>query len=523
MIQRLRPSQSYITFGLALAAAGAIAAACGSDNATSTAEGMLTGAGGTSSGPTGVSGATAVPGGGGSTVTGEPVGAGGLGTAGSEGQPVDVPIDQPPAQAGSGGGMEPVPVPPGEGLAPNCAAPEGDVPDVALELVAGGVTDPLYVTGVPGDDSRLMILQKNGVVRVVVDGVLQEAPFLDISAQVENAGERGALGLAFHPQYATNGLFYVHFSSNASDGLPRVGDTVVAEFQVDADNRSLATAASRRLVLTIAQPQSNHNGGQLTFGPDGMLYLGFGDGGGGNDGVGGNAANAVGHAANGNGQSLQTLLGKILRIDPMDRAVNDAYGVPTGNLADATGQQALPEIWAYGLRNPWRFSFDACNGDLYIGDVGQNALEEIDYIAAAADTRSIGAGLNFGWRIMEGTNCGPVAAECTEQTRAGLVLPVDTYGRDVGRSVTGGYVYRGSRVPGLVGQYIYADYAIKRVFRFRMENGQVADRVEITNQIVAPGGGAVEGIASFGVDNGGELYIASFAPAGAVYRIVQAP
>ncbi len=520
MSQRLRPSKSYIALGFVLTAVGAIGAACGSDGDPSTTDGQLVGTAGTSSN-TGIAGASGTTASAGGSTGSEPVGTAGTGTAGSEGQPVDVPIDQTLAQGGSGGNMEPNPERPDEGLAPNCAAPEGAVPALALELVVGEIDDPLYVTGVPGDDSRLMILQKNGVVRVVVDGALQEEPFLDISGQVANAGERGALGLTFHPDYATSGLFYAHYSSNASNGLPPTGDTVVAEFKVDSNNRSVADAASRRLLLTIAQPQTNHNGGQITFGPDGMLYLGFGDGGGGNDGVGG-GANAVGHAANGNGQSVQTLLGKILRIDPTGRSANGAYSVPSGNLAEAIGQQALPEIWAYGLRNPWRFSFDACNGDLYIGDVGQGAVEEIDYVAAAADTRAISAGLNFGWRIMEGDQCGPVAAECTEPTRAGLVLPADKYGRDVGRSVTGGYVYRGSRVPGLRGQYIYADFATSRFFRFRIENGQVVNRTEITSQIVAPGGGAVEEIASFGTDNAGEVYIAAFNP-GAVYRFVQAP
>jgi glucose/arabinose dehydrogenase len=513
MSQRLRHSKSYIALGFVLTATGAIGVACGSDDDPSTAEGQLTGTAGTSSGRgmAGASGATA--GGAGGSTGSEPVGTAGAGTAGTEGQTVDVPIDQTPGQAGSGGNMNPVP--PGAGLAPNCAAPEGGVPGLALELVAGEIEEPIYVTGVPGDDSRLMILQKNGAVRVLVDGLLQEEPFLDISGQVTNANERGALGLAFHPDYATNGLFYLHYSSNATDGLPPVGDTVVAEFQVDSGNRNLANATSRRIVLIIDQPNANHNGGQLAFGVDGMLYLGFGDGGLSND-------TGMGHAAIGNAQTLSTLLGKILRIDPTGRTVNNAYGIPPRNLAEVTGQQALPEIWSYGMRNPWRFSFDACNGDLYIGDVGQNQIEEVDYVAAAADTRTIPAGLNFGWRIMEGDQCGPVAAECTEQTRAGLVLPVDTYDHDVGQSVTGGYVYRGSRVPGLRGQYVYADYQTSRFFRFRIENGQVADRTEITGQIVAPGGGAVEEIASFGTDNGGEVYIAAFNP-GAVYRIVQAP
>jgi glucose/arabinose dehydrogenase len=516
MSQRFRLVKWHVAFSSVLAAAGVIAAGCGSDE-PSTSEGQLTGTGGASTASAGAGTGGTGAGVGGSNVT--LGGAAGVATAGAGQQPGEVqqpgeiPIDQ--TQGGSGGATPPEQEPPATGLAPNCAPPEGPVPSVALELVAGGLTQPLYVSGVPGDDTRLMILQKNGLVRVVVDGVLQEAPFLDLTGQADDGFESGGLGLAFHPDYATNGLFYVHYTSDGSDGLPPARDTVVAEFQVDANDRSLANVASRRIVLTIDQPNDNHNGGEITFGPDRMLYLGFGDGGLGDD-------TGPGHAPIGNGQTLTTLLGKILRIDPLGRGVNDAYGIPPANLAEVTGQQASPEIWAYGMRNPWRFSFDACNGDLYIGDVGQNALEEVDYVAAAAETRTIAAGLNFGWRIMEGNVCGPVAAECTDQTRANLVLPVDVYGRTVGQSVTGGYVYRGSRVPGLRGHYIYADYQTKHIFRFRIQDGQVADRVEITDQIVAPGGGDVENIASFGTDNAGEVYIAAFEP-GAVYRIIQAP
>lgn len=517
MSQRFRDVKSYILLSLTLAAGGAIAVACSSDDDPDTTEGQL-GAGGTNAsvGNAGAGGAPATAGAAGTG--GAPAGAAGGNAAGSEGQPVGLPIDEPPAAQGGSGGEEPPPVeppPPGATLAPNCGAAEGPAPNVALELVADGLQEPIYVTGVPGDDSRLIVMQKAGIIRVLVDGVLQEAPFLDFSGQVANQGERGALGLAFHPRYAENGLLYVHYSSNGGDGLPGAGDTVVAEFQVDPSNRSVANVASRRVVLTIDQPQANHNGGEITFGADGFLYLGFGDGGAGDD-------QGAGHAAIGNAQTLSTMLGKILRIDPAAGEGAATYTVPAGNLAEVTGQQALPEIWAYGVRNPWRFSFDACTGDLYIGDVGQNALEEVDFVAASPDTKTIAAGLNFGWRIMEGTICGPVAAECTPQTQAGLTLPVDTYDRDVGQSITGGYVYRGTAIPGLRGQYIYADYQTKHIFRFRVENGQIADRTEITAQIVAPGGGDVEEIASFGQDNAGELYIAAFTP-GAVYRIVQAP
>jgi glucose/arabinose dehydrogenase len=428
-------------------------------------------------------------------------------------QPGDTPID--PGMAGSGSGGADTAPPPPQTVTANCTPPEGDVPELALSVVAEGLDDPLYVTGVPGDDTRLFVLEKPGRVRVLVDGVLQETPFLDLTNQIVNGNETGLLGIAFHPAYATNGLFYVHYSSNGSQGLPPNGDTVIAEFQVDASNRSLANAASRRIVLQIDQPQANHNGGEITFGPDGMLYFGSGDGGGGGDTPQGDQAQAA-RPATGNGQSLNTLLGKLVRIDPLGRDVNGAYSVPADNLAQVTGQQALPEIWAYGLRNPWRFSFDACNGDLYIGDVGQNALEEIDYIAAS-DSRTIPAGLNFGWRLMEGPNCFNPATNCPQ---AGLTLPVASYARGVGRSVTGGYVYRGSSIPGLRGTYLYADHVTARFFSFRIQDGAAADAREITDQL-QPSGGEDSGIASFGTDNAGELYVTAFDP-GAVYRIVAA-
>lgn len=525
MRQLMSHPRSFVSLSLVLGAASLIAAACGSDeNEPSTGQGQLTG------GAPGTAGTSPVAASGSGGAGGAPVasaGTGGLATAGSEGNPIDVPVDQqPPPDEPSGGGAGGAPAepPPAGTLAPNCNPPEGDVPNLALELVAEGLNEPLYITGVPGDDSRLVILQKGGIARVLVDGVLQEQPFLDVSADVTTALEMGLLGIAFHPDYATNGLFYVHFNSDGqTEGLPGGSDTVVAEYQVDATNRSVANAASRRIVLTVDQPEGsiNHKGGQLSFGTDGMLYLGLGDGGGGND-------QGDGHnQADGNAQTLSSPLGKILRIDPNGREVNDAYSVPAGNLAQVTGQQAaVPEIWQMGLRNPWRFSFDACNGDLYIGDVGQNALEEIDYVAADATTRAVPGGLNFGWRIMEGTQCGPQPDECTDQTTANLVLPVDEYGRGQGGSVTGGYVYRGSRIPGLRGRYIYGDYNSGMVVRLSVAGGEAAERVEITQQLVVPGGnGTVQEISSFGTDNGGELYVAALAggtATGAIYRIVQA-
>lgn len=518
MNQRSLRSPSLAALSLALAAGGFIAIACGSDENEAT-EGSVP--------PFAAGGGSENAGGAGTSVTPQPnpdpssPSPVATGTGGGEGQPAAIPIVDPPTQPGASAGgaggagnanepTEPAPVTPPPLAAPNCNAPEGGVPGLALQLVADGLNQPLYASGVPGDDSRLMVVEKRGTVRVVLNGELQQTPFIDVSSMVrDEAPERGLLGLAFHPDHANNGLFYLHFSSNASAGLPPAGDTVIAEFQVDPNNRSVGNVASRRILLTVTQPQSNHNGGQIAFGPDGMLHLGLGDGGNQND-VG------PGHAAIGNGQSLDTLLGKILRIDPLGRDVNNSYGIPAGNLAALTGAQARPEIWAYGVRNPWRFSFDPCNGDFYLADVGDSAMEEVNFVAANAE-RAIPAGANFGWRIMEGSGCHDTAT-CN---RAGLIAPVDAYDRGVGISVTGGYVYRGNTIPGLRGNYLYADYFANKFFRFRMQNGQIADRTEITNQMRPAAGAAPEGISSFGTDNAGEIYVTSFDP-GAIFRVVQA-
>ncbi len=498
MSQRLLQPRFVAVAGLVLACGSLVVVACSSEDRTPGADNgtLLPGAGGTdtqqpSAGGSGTDG---------SAGDGQIAANGGASSGGTEGQQVGLPIagganagGNPGSGNGGSGGEGPTvdPVLP----TANCAAPEGGVPNLALSLVTDDVNQPLLVTGVPGDDSRLFILQKNGAVRVMVNGVLEQTPFLNIANQITNAGERGLLGLAFHSDYASNGLFYLHFSSAGGGGL-NAGTTVIAEYSVDPDNRSLGNAGSQRVVLTNAHPESNHNGGMLAFGPDGMLYFGYGDGGSQND-------------PDGNGQALDTLFAKILRLDPTGRAVNNAYSIPEGNLV---AQDARGEIWAYGLRNPWRFSFDACNGDLYIGDVGQTAQEEIDYLPASTP-----AGTNFGWRIMEGPNCRPGEAGC-QGTPAGLTLPVDAYGRGVGTSVTGGYVYRGSDVPGLRGTYIYADYNSARFFRFRIQNGQAVDKVEITDQFAGQG---IDNISSFGQDNAGEMYVTTLTP-GAVYRIVAA-
>jgi glucose/arabinose dehydrogenase len=500
MTQRLLTSRVLASTAMLLAASGLIGLACGSDShSPGVTEGesplnpdpsMSDGTGGSSA----TTSPSETPGG----------GSGPLNTAGTEGQSPDVPLNPGDDMNAGGSGTTNTPptTPTQTGLTPNCNPPEGTPPALALELVAGGLNQPLFVTGAPGDDTRLFVVEQGGTVRVIVNGQLQEQPFLDISGNVVTGSERGLLGLAFHPNYAENGLFYVHFSSAQNNG-----DGVIAEFAVDANNRSVANVDSRRDVLVFANdPQPNHNGGNLVFGADKFLYVGMGDGGGGNDQ----------HGQTGNGQNLQSLLGKMLRIDVNGRDVNNAYSIPPNNLAVQISQNALPEIWAYGLRNPWRFSFDACTQDLYIGDVGQDTIEEVDFLPS-----TVPAGTNFGWRIMEGPDCRPTDAICPMTDISTLKLPVDSYPRNVGTSITGGYVYRGSAVPGLRGRYIYADYNSARFFTFRMEGDQMLDRQEVTDQI-NPGGDTVDGIASFGTDNAGEVYVAAFEPQGAVYRIVAA-
>jgi glucose/arabinose dehydrogenase len=497
MTQRLLFPRFFAPTALLLAGGGLLAVACSSDEDSPPA----TGDNALQPGPGPAQGA-----GGATTMPPDPTAAGGtapVASGGSEGLPNNIPVtpvDEQPNPVAENPQPE---TPPGAGLAPNCNPPEGDVPTLTLELVANNLTQPLLVRSAPGDDSRLFVVEQGGAVRVLVDGTLQEDPFIDLGDLVTAGGERGLLGLAFHPDYVNNGLFYLHFSSAELNGSGQI-----AEFSVDPDNRSLANAASRRNVIAFPNdPQPNHNGGEITFGTDGFLYIGMGDGGGGDDQ----------HGATGNGQNLNTLLGKLLRIDVNGRDVGDAYSIPPNNLAAQTGQQALPEIWAYGLRNPWRFSFDACTQDLYIGDVGQNAIEEVDFLAAPVQ-----AGTNFGWRIMEGPDCRPGDTVCPQADRSALALPVDSYSHAVGNSVTGGFVYRGSNVPGLRGRYIYADYQTEVFFSFNMAGGQMTNRQDITNQMRPAGGGTFGGIASFGQDNAGEIYVTAYQP-GAIYRVAAAP
>jgi len=320
----------------------------------------------------------------------------------------------------------------------------------------------------PGDGTAgLFVVEQAGRIRILRDGVLLPAPYLDIGALVSSSGERGLLGLAFHPQYATNGRFFVNYT-RAGDGA-----TVVASYRAGAD-RDRADDASGRVLLTIAQPYENHNGGALRFGPDGYLYIGTGDGGSGND---------PGDRA----QDPQELLGKMLRID-VDTAF--PYAIPPDNPFASGGGRT--EIFTTGLRNPWRFAFDRATGDLYIGDVGQDEIEEIDFLP-----RGTGAGSNFGWRVMEGNRCTGSGSTLPCGASA-FTAPVLTYDHDQGCSVTGGVVYRGRHVPVLYGRYVYGDFCSGRIWaaaRDRDGRWQSELLLATDHQIIA-----------FGEDAEGEVY-----------------
>jgi glucose/arabinose dehydrogenase len=357
--------------------------------------------------------------------------------------------------------------------------PDGPVP-VALQDVATGLALPLYLTAPPGDP-RLFIVEKGGAIRVVANGALLPAPFLDLTGRVSTGPEQGLLGLAFDPAYATSGRFYVHYTDPA-------GTTTLSSFRVSAASPDQADPASETVLLTAEQPFDNHNGGQILFGPDGFLYLGLGDGGGGGD-------------PGGRGQSLADLLGDILRVDVGD---GTGYTVPPDNPFVGT-VGARPEVWSYGLRNPWRFSFDPATGDLYIADVGQNAWEEVDVATAASGA---GRATNFGWNATEGRHCFADPG-CDP---AAYALPALEYSHAEGCSITGGYVYRGAAIPALQGHYFYGDYCSGWVRSFRYQDGQATEPHQWPT--LAPGGP----VTSFGQDAQGELYVLT--AEGRVSRIV---
>ncbi len=385
----------------------------------------------------------------------------------------------------------------------------GGIVPLGTVRVASGLNRPVFATHVPGDTTRLFIIEQLGVIKILdLTTETLVGDFLNIDALVAGPtstfDERGLLGLAFHPDYAVNGYFYVNYTNNASD-------TVVARYTVSG-NPNVANPASAVVILTIDQPQSNHNGGWLGFGPDGYLYVAMGDG--------GNLCDTgTGHTANtGNAQDVTTnLLGKMLRIIPSTTPAVGGYTVPGTN--PFVGISGDDEIWAYGLRNPWRNSFDRLTGDLYIGDVGQDAVEEINFQPAS----SVG-GENYGWRCFEGNSCSNVSG-CSilpcNCVGTGLVFPIDDYSHALGFCVTGGYVYRGCDIPSLHGTYFFADYGSNRIWSFKYVGGVVTEFTERTAEL-APGGGlAIGSIASFGEDARGEIYLVdrSGVGTGEVFRI----
>ena len=376
--------------------------------------------------------------------------------------------------AGDDGTTAPPPPPPPP--PPSPAPPGGPT----LQRVAGNLVFPVHLTA-PAGDPRLFVVEKGGRVLVIREGDVLDRPFLDIQALVSRASEQGLLSIAFHPDYASNGRFFVSYTNLA-------GDTRIAEYRVSADP-DVADPDPVGTILAVDQPFQNHNGGLIVFGPDGMLYVGLGDG--------GDAADPEE-----NGQDLGTLLGKILRLD-VDGAA--PYEVPPDNPFVGQGG-ARGEIWAYGLRNPWRFSFDRANGDLYVADVGQSDVEEVNAVAS-----SEAGGENYGWDLMEGSRCFEPSQGCDQ---SGLTLPVEEYGHEGGAcSVTGGHAYRGTALPDLQGVYFYGDFCAGFVRSFRFSGGAA------TQPLDRPGLAPPEGqLSSFGEDAAGELYVLS--AAGSVYKVV---
>ena len=350
-----------------------------------------------------------------------------------------------------------------------------DPSSVAIELepFVEGLEAPLLLTHAGDGSGRAFVVEQGGTIRTIADGQVAPEPFLDISAKTEGGGEQGLLGLAFHPDFERDGRFFVNYTDLA-------GDTVVASYRADGPS---ADPNSEKVLLKIDQPYSNHNGGHLEFGPDGYLYIATGDGGSAGD-------------PEDNGQNRDSLLGKLLRVD-VDA---EGYEVPDDN-PFADGREGAPEVWAYGLRNPWRFSFDRTTETLWVGDVGQGELEEINRVPQDE------GGLNFGWNEMEGSRCY-AGRDCDTSDK---VLPITEYGHDQGCSVTGGFVYRGDAFRDLQGGYFFADYCSGHIWAIDSEaRGPVDPTLLFSSE---------RALSSFGLDEAGELYVTDIG-AGEVLRVV---
>ncbi|HZQ67190.1 MAG TPA: PQQ-dependent sugar dehydrogenase [Terriglobales bacterium] len=349
-------------------------------------------------------------------------------------------------------------------------------PRIALQSFVTGLSSPVDMETPRDGTGRLFLVEQTGKIRIVQNGSLLSTPFLDLSAKIEFGGEKGLLGLAFHPSYSQTGRFFVDYTRRVSGQL----QSVIAEYHVSASDPNIADTTETQ-ILVVDQPFDNHNGGQLGFGPDKYLYISFGDGGSGGDPFG-------------NGQDLGVLLGKILRID-IDSG--SPYAIPADN-PFVGDPNAKGEIWAYGLRNPWKFSFDRGTKQLFAGDVGQDSWEEVDIIQK---------GLNYGWNIMEGFHC----YNATTCNMTGLTLPIAEYSHSEGEAVIGGFVYRGSAVPGLRGAYVFGDYLSGTIWGLKQSSGTWT-RVQLLSS------GKI--ISGFGQDTAGELYLLDYG-SGTVFKLVQ--
>ena len=356
---------------------------------------------------------------------------------------------------------------------------------VVLTPIVSGLNAPVQVVPAGDGTGRLFVVEQGGTVRIVKNGALLPTPFINIADLLSTGGERGLLGIAFHPNYKVNGRFFLYFTRR-NDGY-----IAITEYHRSSSNADVATRVGARRIITIPHPYANHNGGRMAFGRDGYLYIGTGDGGSGGDP--GNRA-----------QSLSVLLGKMLRIDINGTAGGHQYRIPSSN--PYVGRVGWNEIWSRGLRNPWGWSFDRVNGDLWIGDVGQDKYEEIDRSIVSTKSTSGGKGVNYGWRIMEGRHCYNPATGCHT---AGLKFPVVEYSHGEGCAVTGGYAYRGSAVPALFGRYIFGDYCSGQIWTISRTAVAPATKALLLSTTL--------NISSFGQDEKGELYVLDLG--GTLYKI----
>ena len=376
-------------------------------------------------------------------------------------------------------------------------------------LIADGYKKPVFITSSPNNAKLLYIVEQAGLIKIINDGKKLSRPFFDINKRVVNPNrpgdERGLLGFAFHPNHTNNGKFYINYMDND-------GNTIISEFSTNSELR--ADHKSERIILKLKQPYGNHNGGDIQFGPDGYLYISIGDG-----GKAGDPLNA--------GQDLSSLFGKIIRIDIEQKP----YGIPKSN--PFFGQKdKREEIWAWGLRNVWRFSFDKQTGDKYLADVGQNKWEEVNFEPASSK-----GGLNYGWRIMEANHCYDPKENCPTE---GLIKPIIEYPNDAnhpafafriieelsfsetdveGCSVTGGYVYRGQKIKSMQGQYIFGDYCSGNIWTLKVVNGKAINFKNRTEEINIGGGEFTTYISSFGQDSDGEIYIIDYN--GGIYKLIE--